>query len=293
MLTFASKEKFVQWRNELGDEPVAVVMTMGALHDGHRALIQTAHEALKNQFHGVGKVVVTVFVNPTQFNEQKDFDDYPQTLAQDEVFCREAGVDAVFAPTTQDMYPEGISNVQMLAPSHHADVLEGPLRPGHFAGVVTIVSRLCDVVRPSIAVFGEKDYQQLVVIRDLFAQEQRDVGIIGVPTVRDSDGVAKSSRNARLSLTGRALAKHIPAAISLVQHALAEGHTVSECASQGMQYLMSQPGVELEYCEIRTPDLELVTHPGTARLFIALRIGQVRLIDNVPLEIGDENVTRR
>ena len=292
MVTFTSAEDFHTWRFSIEQEPVAVIMTMGALHDGHVALISAAQEHRRTQWSGKGQIVVTIFVNPTQFNDDQDFEKYPRTFAQDVGLCEERGIDAVLVPTVADVYPEGLENVPLIAPSKHAEVLDGPHRPGHFSGVVTVVSRLCDMVQPNAAFFGEKDFQQLVVVRDLMTTQKRNVEIIGVPTVRQADGVALSSRNSRLSITGRALAKHIPATFSLVKHLLDQGHHFEDCVAQGAQYLAMQPGIELEYLEIRDNNLDLVDHAGPARIFVALNIGNVRLIDNELLEIGEENVAR-
>ena len=292
MLTTADSEEFHHWRTSIRDAPVAVVMTMGALHEGHLALIQEARKQLRENFSQPGYVVVTIYVNPTQFDDSADYETYPQSNEQDVALCKDNRVDVVFFPTTQQIYPEGISNVELLVPSQAAEVLDGPLRPRHFDGVVTVVSRLFDIIRPTIALFGEKDYQQLVVIRDLVAQQGRKISIVAVPTVRESDGLARSSRNVRLSITGRALAKHIPATISLVKHALVEGQSINEARAIAFAYLHDQPGVELEYVEVLTPELTQVQRPGPARVFIALKIGGVRLIDNALVEIGEENVAR-
>jgi len=292
MLTLESADTFATWRSTIGDEPVAVVMTLGALHDGHIALINAARDYLRRQHDGRGYVVVTIFVNPMQFDEPTDFNNYPRTLDVDVQKCESSGTDVVFVPLVHDVYPEGIDHIQRLTPSQHADVLDGPLRPGHFSGVVTVVSRLFDLVKPTAAFFGEKDYQQLVVIKDLVATQARLIDVVGVETVRESDGLAHSSRNKNLSLTGRALAKHIPAALALVRHLLAEGHLLEDCVGEGIRYLATQPGIELEYLEVRALNLDSVTTAGPARLFVAIAIGDVRLIDNVEVEIGEENVAR-
>ena len=292
MLTLHNADSFAQWRSTVGDEPVAVVMTMGALHDGHVALINAARGYLRQQHDGRGYVVVTIFVNPTQFDETTDFNNYPRTLDDDVQKCESSGADIVFAPLVHDVYPEGIEHVQRLTPSQHADVLDGPLRPGHFSGVITVVSRLFDLVKPTAAFFGEKDYQQLVVIKDLAAMQSREIEVVGVETVRESDGLAHSSRNKNLSLTGRALAKHIPAVLALVRHLLAEGHQLEDCVGEGIRYLATQRGIELEYLEVRALDLDPVITAGPARLFVAVTIGDVRLIDNIEVEIGEENVAR-
>lgn len=290
MLTFNRVLEFSKWRDSVGDVPVAAVLTMGALHDGHIALISEAKKYLHDNYSTPGFVVVTVFVNPTQFDDSTDFENYPHTLEQDVTVCAENEVSVLFCPTSDQVYPDGIDQIDLLMPSAAADVLDGPLRPNHFAGVVTVVSRLFDIIQPTVAFFGEKDYQQLVVIKDLVKQQQRAISIVPFPTVRASDGLALSSRNTRLSITGRGLAKHIPATISLVKHALAEGHDINHAIELGANYLHAQPGIELEYVEILSPQLTPVKEPGAGRVFVAVKIGGVRLIDNEQVEIGDANV---
>ena len=290
MLTITDVNQLKDWRHSQLNHPVAVVMTMGALHDGHVALIRTARAHLDTHYGGEGTVVVTIFVNPTQFNNGADYEQYPQSFESDLQTCEQHGVDLVFSPSVNQMYPEGIENASLLNPSEAADVLDGPLRPGHFNGVVTVVSRLFDLVQPTVALFGEKDYQQLVIIQDLVRTQHRNIEIVPVPTVRESDAVAFSSRNKRLTLTGRALAKHIPATFALVKHAISEGKSLADALDAGVQYIGNQPGIDLEYLEIRSQKLEPVTSPGIARIFIAAKILGVRLIDNDTIEIGVENV---
>ena len=291
LAVLTSVQTFTEWRESLAELPVVFIPTMGALHAGHAALIDSAHAYLKTHHGGHGRVVVSIFVNPTQFTQQSDLANYPKTMDSDLALCAQRQVDVVFAPTATEIYPEGLENVLFLDPGPNANELEGKNRPGHFAGVVTVVSRLFDLVKPTAAFFGEKDYQQLVVIRDLVANRADEIEIVAVPTVRDVDGLALSSRNQRLSIIGRAMAKQIPAALALAEHTLAEGASVSQTKQAVQQYLEMQAGIEFEYFEIRDENFEEISVPGTARLFIAATVNSVRLIDNVIVEIRNENVT--
>lgn len=290
LAVLTSRESFLQWRESLSESPVMFVPTMGALHAGHSALIDAAHVYLKTHHSGHGRVVVSIFVNPTQFTEQADLVSYPKTLDEDLALCALHNVDVVFAPGTADVYPEGVGSISFLRPSGKAVGLEGKDRPGHFAGVVTVVDRLFDLVQPSAAFFGEKDYQQLVVIQDLAISRADDIKIVAVPTVRDLDGLALSSRNQRLSIIGRATAKQIPAALALAEHMLAEGFSISKAKEAVQQYLEMQSGIEFEYFEILDEELSEITKSGTARMFIAATVNSVRLIDNALVEIREENV---
>jgi pantoate--beta-alanine ligase len=291
LAVLTSAESFTQWRDSVVELPVVFVPTMGALHSGHAALIDSAHAYLKTHHNGNGRVVVSIFVNPTQFTEQSDLTNYPKTMESDLKLCAAHQVDVVFAPSPADIYPEGIEKVSLLDPGPKSNELEGKDRPGHFAGVVTVVSRLFDLVKPHAAFFGEKDYQQLVIIQELAQGLLNEIEIVAVPTVRDVDGLALSSRNQRLSIVGRAMAKQIPAALSLAEHALVEGSSVDETKQSVQQYLSMQAGIELEYFEIRTENLEEISKPGPARLLIAAIVNNVRLIDSVFVEIRNENVT--
>jgi len=286
-----SRDSFTQWRESLVDVPVVFVPTMGALHAGHVALIDAARVYLKTKHNGHGRVVVSIFVNPTQFTQDADFTNYPKMMDSDLELCALHQVDVVFSPSVADVYPEGLENVSFLAPGTKADGLESKDRLGHFAGVVTVVARLFDLVKPVAAFFGEKDYQQLVVIQDLARDKFDEIEIVAVPTVRDIDGLALSSRNQRLSTTGRAIAKQIPAALALAEHALDEGNPVSDVKYAVQQYLEMQVGIEFEYFEILDENLNEISKPGPARLLIAITVNNVRLIDNVQIQIRNENVT--
>jgi len=290
LAVLTSAESLTQWRDSLAELPVVFVPTMGALHAGHAALIDSAHAYLKTHHNSNGRVVVSIFVNPTQFTQQSDLTNYPKTMESDLALCNLHRVDVVFAPSTVDIYPEGIEKVSLLEPGPKANELEGEDRPGHFAGVVTVVSRLFDLIKPNAAFFGEKDYQQLVIVQELAKGLGDKIEIVAVPTVRDVDGLALSSRNQRLSIVGRAMAKQIPAALALAEHALAEGSSVDDTKQSVQQYLEMQAGIEFEYFEIRAENLNVISKPGPARLLIAAIVNNVRLIDSVPVEIRNENV---
>ena len=290
LAVLTTRASFLEWRESVADLPVLFIPTMGALHAGHTALFDAAHVYLKTRHSGNGRVVVSIFVNPTQFAEQSDLMSYPKTLDSDLDLCANHLVDVVFVPNTEEIYPEGLQKIPLLEPSAKANGLEGKDRPGHFAGVLTVVDRLFDLVTPTAAFFGEKDYQQLAVIRDFVETRNDGIEIVAVKTIRDLDGLALSSRNQRLSIIGRATAKQIPAALALAEHALAEGCSLSEVKLSVQQYLEMQPGIDLEYFEILDDELNEISQPGPARLFIAATVNKVRLIDNVVVQIRNENV---
>jgi pantoate--beta-alanine ligase len=253
---------------------VALVPTMGALHDGHRALITAAHD------HG-DVVVVSIFVNPLQFNRRDDFDAYPRPLDDDIEICRHSGVAAVYAPLASAMYPEGFQT--HVAPGPLAEVLDGPLRPGHFRGVTTVVAKLFGAARPHVAVFGHKDYQQLAIIRRMVADLDMAIEIVALPTVRESDGVALSSRNRRLSPAERAAAVCVPRALAAIGAAVAADER--DCArlrAVGAAIVDAEPLARLEQLELVDPVTlqSLSTLRAPALAVIAVWFGEVRLIDN-------------
>jgi pantoate--beta-alanine ligase len=255
-----------------GDE-VAVVMTMGALHEGHRRLMRAARE--RSAF-----VVVTIFVNPLQFGPNEDFEKYPRTLDADVEACRAEGVSVVFAPSRDEMYPGGVPQVTMNA-GPLGDVLEGASRPGHFGGMLTVVEKLLLLTRADVAYFGEKDFQQLALIRRMVRDLELGVEIAGVPTVREPDGLALSSRNRYLSADERR------SALAL-SRALREGAARDDAEAVlavATKILDDEPGVRVDYLALTGPDLGPVPESGLARLLVAARVGATRLIDNVPLEL--------
>jgi pantoate--beta-alanine ligase len=256
-----------------GSGEVAVVMTMGALHEGHRRLIRVARE--RSAF-----VVVTIFVNPLQFGPNEDFDKYPRTLEADVEACRAEGASLVFAPSRDEMYPGGAPQITMNA-GPLGDLLEGASRPGHFAGMLTVVEKLLMLTRADVAYFGEKDFQQLALIRRMVRDLELDVEIVGVPTVREPDGLALSSRNRYLSADERRAAL-------VLSRALREGaaRTDPEAAlAAATKILNDEPGVRVDYLALTGPDLGPPPAAGPARLLVAARVGATRLIDNVPLEL--------
>jgi pantoate--beta-alanine ligase len=258
---------------------VAVVMTMGALHDGHAELIRAARERAEH-------VVVTIFVNPLQFGDPVDLANYPRTLAADLRLCRQLDVDLVFAPPVDEMYPGGVPIVTVRAGSVAAR-FEGADRPGHFDGVCTVVAKLLHLTDPDIAVFGEKDAQQLAVIRAMVRDLDFRVEVVGVPTVRESDGVARSSRNLLLTEEQRRVAAAIPRAIAAARSAAADGNPAKLVAAAARSALERAPGIDPAYVALvddaTWADADAST--TSARLLIAARVGGIRLIDNEQIRL--------
>lgn len=255
---------------------VVLVPTMGALHDGHLELIRHARRA-----PGAAVTVVSIFVNPLQFGANEDLDRYPRPLEDDLDACREEGVELAFTPGVEDMYPAGAQTT--VTPGALGGELEGAVRPGHFAGVLTVVAKLFHVVAPDVAFFGEKDYQQLVLIKQMVRDLDFPTAVVGVPTVREPDGLALSSRNAYLSRDDRARA-------ATLNRALVAGAAVSALGAQAVldrahEVLAGEPALQLDYLELRDPDLGPTPDHGPARLLVAARIGGTRLIDNVPVQL--------
>lgn len=256
---------------------VGFVPTMGALHEGHLELVRRAKRT--NQI-----VVVSVFVNPLQFGAGEDLDSYPRTLDADVALLRGEGVDLVFAPSAADMYPDGPRTTVQPGPAG-AD-LEGASRPTHFAGMLTVVAKLLQIVGPHEAFFGEKDYQQLTLIRQMVRDLNFDVRIVAVPTVRESDGLALSSRNRYLDPVQRELATTLSAALLAGARSGAAGADAVLRTAHAV--LAAAPGIELDYLELRSANLAPAPENGNARLLIAARVGATRLIDNAPVQLGVE-----
>jgi len=259
------------WREK--GETVAFVPTMGALHRGHMALVAEARKMAK-------RVVVSIFVNPTQFAPNEDLAKYPRTLEEDQKLLTEAGCDLLYAPSAEEMYPEGFQT--MIEPGPLATVLEGAFRPIHFRGVATVVVKLLLQILPDAALFGEKDYQQLQVIRQVVRDLNIPIHIIGVPIVRDADGLALSSRNVYLSPAERKNALTLPQTLQETAEAIRAGGVIEYILSQGRKKL-TDAGFSVDYLELanaRTlqPVRDLTT---PARLLAAGFIGSTRLIDNV------------
>lgn len=261
--------------------PRGVVLTMGALHAGHEALMRAARAEV-----GTGSVIVTVFVNPTQFGPNEDFAKYPRTLDADVERCRAQGVDAVFTPDVDVVYPPGMQ-ISTYEPGPLGSTLEGAARPGHFAGVLQVVARLLMLTRADVTCFGEKDYQQLALVRTLPSREPAlaHCRFVGVPIVRDADGLALSSRNRYLTADQRAAALAIPASLSLVQRMLADGASVGEAQTAAHAFLDAAPGITLDYLVISSNGLDAPPSEGEARALVAARVGETRLLDNTAVHI--------
>jgi pantoate--beta-alanine ligase len=255
--------------------PVALVPTMGALHEGHRTLVRAARDR-------AASVVVSVFVNPTQFGPGEDFDRYPRTWDADLAALAEEGADLVFHPEVDDVYPPGSAGVTV-HPGPLGDVLEGAVRPGHFAGVLTVVAKLFGLVRPDLALFGEKDYQQLTLVRAMARELALGVEVVGVPTVREDDGMALSSRNRYLSPGQRSAAAALSAALRAGAAAGPRGADAVLTAARAV--LAGAPELVLDYLELTGPHLGPAPAAGAARLLVAARAGGTRLIDNTPVEL--------
>jgi pantoate--beta-alanine ligase len=259
---------------------IGLVPTMGALHEGHGSLMEAARRE-------TDCVVVSIFVNPIQFNNQEDLDRYPRTFDADVRFCSDRRADIIFAPTVEEMYPAPqLSHVEV---GRVGDRLCGEFRPGHFRGVATVVLKLLNIVRPDRAYFGEKDAQQLAVIRRMVKDLNVPVEIAAVPTVRESDGVAMSSRNRRLSQEERTVAPILFQALLVAQKLIAGGSTdAGEVKKLALAVLAQQPLVRVEYLEVVDPgDMQPVEQiTGPVRVAAAAWLGSTRLIDNMLCQPG-------
>lgn len=258
-----------------------LVPTMGALHDGHRSLMRAA----RVQAGESGEVVVSIFVNPTQFAEGEDFDAYPRTLDDDEQVCRDEGIDFLYAPAVSDIYGSDSRGDRIsIDPGPLGRELEGEARPTHFSGVLTVVSILFHRVRPDVAVFGEKDYQQLQLIRRMNDDLGFGIRIVGIETVRDVDGLALSSRNSYLSSQARHRAASIPAAMDAARSAALDG---ADAAKAAAERVLRDGGVEIDYVDVRSSNLGECPEQGPARLLIAGTVEGTRLIDNCPINVRE------
>ena len=252
---------------------VAVVPTMGALHDGHRANFKRAKEIADS-------VIVTIFVNPLQFRPNEDLDKYPRTLDADMAMCEAEGIDLVFAPSVDEMYPDGRDGLTSVHAGPDGEILEGASRPGFFTGVLTVVSKLFHLTRPDAACFGEKDFQQLAMVRRMVLDLDMGIDVVAVETDREADGLARSSRNVFLSESERAAALAIPRAVAAAQDS-------PDPLAAARKTLAAEPGLDVDYVAVRANDLGEAPAQGPARLLIAARAGTTRLIDNAPVSIGD------
>jgi pantoate--beta-alanine ligase len=278
--------------------PVVLVPTMGALHAGHRALLRAAR-ARAGLDSAAGSVIVSVFVNPLQFRPGEDLDRYPRTLEADLAMCAEEGVQAVFAPSAAEVYPGGQPEVTV-DPGPMGRVFEGEFRPGFFGGVLTVVLKLFHLTRPDVAVFGEKDAQQLALVRRLVSDTDLGLAIESVPTVRDADGLATSSRNRYLSAADRALALALPRALRAGAARAAAGDAPGDAPGDGpgdgygagdaaavlaaaQEVLRAEPALAVDYVAVVDPGTFGPAGPGPALLVAAARAGGTRLIDNMPV----------
>jgi pantoate--beta-alanine ligase len=268
------RERVTTWR--LAREGIAFVPTMGNLHMGHASLMAAAH------LHG-RRVISSIFVNPMQFGPSEDFSAYPRTPVDDADLLREYGVDLLFHPTVEEMYPEGSVGSTVVDVPGLTDILCGAFRPGHFQGVATVVVKLLCLVQPDVAIFGEKDYQQLTVIRRVVADLNVPVKIVGAPTVRAEDGLALSSRNRYLSAEERAAAPAIYRALDRARRRLEAGDTDYAAIEAEGTASIAAAGLRPEYLEVRTSDRLAKPAPGTVHLVVlaAARLGKARLIDNL------------
>ena len=256
---------------------IALVPTMGNLHEGHVSLVQAARDH-------ADIVVVSIFVNPTQFAAGEDFEKYPRTLEAD-LETLDGKADVVFTPSVDEIYPPG-SDLPIVRAGAIGEVLEGASRPGHFDGVLTVCRRLFDLTAADVAVFGQKDAQQLFLVTEMVRLQGLPITIVSAPTVRARDGVALSSRNSYLSPDQRETASAIPRALSAVEGALEEGLPLDQALARGRSLLHSTPGLSLDYLEVVSADTFLPPEEGDAApllVLVAARVGTTRLIDNICL----------
>ena len=274
-----TREEFKAAREALSSRDVAVVMTMGALHDGHARLIQAARQRHDH-------VVVTIFLNPLQFGPKEDLSRYPRTFDADMEICRAAGVDVVFAPTPDVVYPDGDPGVRVAA-GPLGEVLEGASRPGHFDGVLTVVGKLLHITAARSAYFGQKDAQQLLLIRRMVRDLDFPVDVVSVPTVREADGLAMSSRNMYLTESDREVALCLSGALRAGADAAAFGPSAIRRAAR--EVLVEEPLALVSYLVLAPPPPRAGV-PGWSRggalLAAAARVGTTRLIDNTPVLVG-------
>jgi pantoate--beta-alanine ligase len=255
---------------------VMLVPTMGALHDGHLALVGAAKRVPGSV------VVVSIFVNPLQFGAEEDLDTYPRLIEDDLALLRGEGVEVAFIPNVAAMYPDGPRTA--VHPGPLGSELEDASRPTHFAGMLTVVLKLLQIVRPDRVFFGEKDYQQLVLVRQMVADFNIDVQVIGVPIVRETDGLAMSSRNRYLDGAQRELAGALSAALLAGRCGASAGADAAMTAARAV--LSEVPGIDVDYLEVRDSALGPAPAGGPGRLLVAARLGKTRLLDNIAIEIG-------
>ncbi|MCI2423413.1 pantoate--beta-alanine ligase [Saccharopolyspora sp. K220] len=262
---------------------IHLVPTMGALHRGHLELIRRARRDINSV------TVVSIFVNPLQFGPNEDFDRYPRSFEADLAACEDAGVELVFAPSVEAMY--GTDPQITVHSGPLGEQLEGATRPGHFDGMLTVVLKLLNIVRPDLAFFGEKDYQQLVLIRRMVRDLNLDARIQGIPTVREPEGLALSSRNAYLTEEQHSAALALSASLTAGAHAGTGGaEAVLKAAGE---VLATEPSVKVDYLELRDTELGPAPAEGEARLLVAAKVGATRLIDNALVLLGSPGVSEQ
>jgi len=265
--------------------PVVLVPTMGALHAGHERLLRAARSLAGPR----GSVIVSIFVNPLQFGPNEDLHRYPRTLEEDLAMSAREGAQLVFAPSAVEMYPGGQPEVTV-DPGPAGRLFEGEFRPGFFDGVLTVVLKLLHLTRPAVAVFGQKDAQQLALVRRMVTDLNLDVVIEPVPTARDADGLATSSRNRYLSAADRAVALTLPRALQAGQARAAEGAAAVLGAAHDV--LGAEPALAVDYVAVVDPGTFGPAGPGPALLVAAAKAGGTRLIDNVPVVLPAEGAAR-
>lgn len=281
MLTLHSvaeiRAQVAAWRAR--GERVALVPTMGNLHSGHIELVRQARSRAQ-------RVVASVFVNPTQFGPNEDFERYPRSLPQDKERLSSAGADLLFAPTVTEMYPHGFNQLTRITVPGISDILEGHFRPGHFDGVATVVNILLNIVQPDVAIFGEKDYQQLLVIKRMAGELHLPAEIVGHATQRESDGLALSSRNQYLSQDERRQAPTLYRTLGAIEQRIKAGERDFLKLSQEAVRLLEHQGFRPQYVEIRSRDLSAPAAGGREWIVLAAAfLGRTRLIDNLFISI--------
>ena len=268
--------------NGLGSN-ICLVPTMGALHDGHAALIAAGKEFVGKD----GCVVVSDFVNPKQFGQNEDFEKYPRNIEQDLKVARSAGAHILWAPSVEDVYPgQWPMDIET---DPRFEILEGKSRSGHFAAVLEVVTRLFNIVQPNIAVFGEKDFQQLVFISEMAKKREPQIGILAVPTKRDFDGLALSSRNVYLSSDQRNVAHLIPDALKQGVLLASKGANPQEIKESVKEVISRSNLIEIEYVEILNNELKELIPGVVGRILIAAKLGNTRLIDNMPILLKEKS----
>jgi pantoate--beta-alanine ligase len=273
------RENIARWRSE--GARIGFVPTMGNLHAGHMRLIETARARC-------ARVVASIFVNPLQFGPSEDFARYPRTQEADCAALERAGTDLVFIPAVATMYPQPLERMTRVHVPELGAILEGASRPGHFDGVATVVARLFNLVQPDVAVFGEKDWQQLAIIRRMVADLGWPIEIVGVPTVREPGGLALSSRNGYLNDAERAIAPGLARTLNEVAEYLRTGERDFAGLERAAATVLGEDGFRVDYVSIRRPDLQAPASSDTHLVILAAAwLGTTRLIDNLPVALVD------